>query len=141
VAQMQKTSIAGKIEKSELIMLSFNRYGKHAIFWAGERLEEELSENYSNYDWGDYLADPPKPGIWVWEGVPKAIGRGEDFEGFDFDNGIIREPTDWEWHCLKSNESPWAARSDHAVDSELVGMIDDYESILFSPDSIKCIEG
>jgi len=49
----------------------------------------------------------PDHGIWVWEGIPKAIGGGADFEGFDYNNSGWRKPIAEEWACIMDNRNPW----------------------------------
>ncbi|HWZ21094.1 MAG TPA: hypothetical protein VNW06_00490 [Cytophagaceae bacterium] len=126
----------------ELIMFSYNKYYTGVIFVSGRSIENELSDAYNENDWHDLLAEPPKPGIWVWQGILQPISYGEDFEGYEFNRGIIREPTEWEWHCLKLNESPWAARGDYG-ESELDNMIEDLENRMsftsVLDDGIRCI--
>ena len=98
----------------ERMVVAFNLANWFVLYASGKAVEIEI-ENCGPSDIGPFgdADENPDHGIWVWEGVPSGIWCGEnqdEFDGYDFTEGLWREPTKEEWACIVKNESPWPSK-------------------------------
>lgn len=102
---------ASEAKMVERILVVFGIGGAVPVFVQGKIVEIEVSEYRAEFknqvDVDGLTREDPDRGVWVWEGIPVAVGQGEDFEYWDYSGGAWRKANRVELNALLDGESPW----------------------------------
>ncbi len=88
------------------------------IYASGQAVEWQVYED-TETDWNDSVDGvPAEPGLYVWEGVPKAEYETDDYNGkeyvyaYSYDAKSWRRPDQIEWLAIMEGACPWASKRD-----------------------------
>lgn len=114
------------MKELEKILFAVNSRGfVLPIYASGKAVEWQVYED-TETDWNDVVDGiPAEPGLYVWEGCPKAEYESDDLGGRDYIYGYSYDANSWrlpdqiEWLAIMEGSCPWSSKREETLEPEV----------------------